>query len=298
MEGTALIAVCLLLMLAWAVLAARLGAVHKAGAEIAAQMEERAGQETNVGIDISTSDKSMRRLAAGLDLQLRQLREKQIQYNQGDQELKTAISNISHDLRTPLTAVCGYLDLLKDEPVSAEVREYLNIIEDRTERMRELTEEFFRYSLLRSVRLPEEREEISISRMIEETAVAYYGSFKEAGITPDIRLPERPVTRVLNRQALSRILENIISNGIKYSEGDFHIILQEDGRLYFKNRTARLDKVRVARLFNRFYTVEAAGEGTGLGLSIARPLTEAMGGRIQAKYQEGILCILLEFPFS
>lgn len=295
MEGVLLATACVLLALALAVTAAKLRAVHKAAAEIAAQMEERAGQETNVGIDISTSDKSMRRLAAGLDLQLRQLREKQIQYNQGDQELKTAISNISHDLRTPLTAVCGYLDLLKEEPVSREAREYLKIIEDRTERMRELTEEFFRYSILRSVSLPGELEAISINRILEETAAAYYGAFREAGITPDIRMPDCQVVRRLNRQALSRILENIISNGIKYSQGDFHIVLQEDGRMYFKNRTDRLDKVQAAHLFNRFYTVEDAGKGTGLGLSIAKTLTEAMGGRILAEYRNGILSVQVEF---
>lgn len=279
-----------------AILLLKIRSLHRAAEEITAQAKERMTGETNVGIDISISDRAMRRLAAILDRQLKIMREKQMRYTRGDRELKDAVANISHDLRTPLTAIRGYLDLLKEEEVSGEVREYLDIIEDRTERMRELTEEFFRYSVLRSVSLPKVQEKISLNRLLEEAAAAYYGAFTEAGIVPEIRMPDCQVVRTLNRQTVMRILENIISNGIKYSEGDFQMILREDGKLYFKNKTARLDKVQAGHLFERFYTVEDARKSTGLGLSIAKTLTEAVGGRIQAEYEAGVLSILVEFP--
>jgi signal transduction histidine kinase len=288
--------ICTLLAVIVAILLLKIRSLHRAAEEITAQAKERMTGETNVGIDISISDRAMRRLAAILDRQLKIMREKQMRYTRGDRELKDAVANISHDLRTPLTAIRGYLDLLKEEEVSGEVREYLDIIEDRTERMRELTEEFFRYSVLRSVSLPKVQEKISLNRLLEEAAAAYYGAFTEAGIVPEIRMPDCQVVRTLNRQTVMRILENIISNGIKYSEGDFQMILREDGKLYFKNKTARLDKVQAGHLFERFYTVEDARKSTGLGLSIAKTLTEAVGGRIQAEYEAGVLSILVEFP--
>ena len=213
--------------------AAKINSLHRAADELRREFGKRILQDTNVGIDISSSDKKMRQLAADLDQQLKLLRREQIRYTQGDQELKTAVTNISHDLRTPLTAICGYMNLLSQEEVSETVREYLSIIDNRIKTMKALTEELFRYSVILSVDTCDVREDVSLNRALEECIAAYYGALVEAGMEPEIRMPERPVIRKLNAQALSRIFSNIVSNALKYSDGDFLVVLDEGGTISF-----------------------------------------------------------------
>ncbi len=104
-------------------------------------------------------------------------------------------------------------------------------------------------------------------------------------------MPEKPVVRTLDRSALSRVFSNLLTNAVKYSDGDLDITLFETGEITFANTAPGLDEVQVGRLFDRFYTVEAARKSTGLGLAIARTLIEQMGGAIAARYEEGRLVI-------
>lgn len=274
----------------------KINSIHKSAAELRTQFAERMEMDTNTGIDVTTSDKQIRQLAAGLDRQLKLLRKKQIQYTRGDQELKTAVTNISHDLRTPLTAIYGYLDLLKQEEMSETAGQYLAVIQNRVDALKGLSEELFRYSVILSVDSCVEKEDLSLNAVLEECIAEYYGAFIEAGIEPEIDLPEHTVKRMLNRQALARIISNIISNALKYSGGDFCVHLNTAGMIHFSNKAEKLDSVIVGHLFERFYTVETGRSSTGLGLSIARTLTEQMQGEIDAEYRDGRLCIYVFFP--
>lgn len=109
-------------------------------------------------------------------------------------------------------------------------------------------------------------------------------------------MPEAAVIRELDAAALRRIFDNILSNAVKYSDGDLTIHLRPDGSVTFSNRASSLNRVQAERLFDRFYTVEAARDSTGLGLSIAKLLTEKMDGTIAAEYRDGGLCIRVAFP--
>ena len=130
---------------------------------------------------------------------------------------------------------------------------------------------------------------------MEESLVSFYGVFRERNIEPEIRLPEEPVWKTLDKEAISRVFSNIISNAIKYSEGDFSVSITEVGVITFSNIAGKLDAVSVGRLFDRFYTVETGGNSTGLGLSIAKILVNRMDGSISAEYQNGILYIRVRF---
>lgn len=281
------IAVCLL---------CKVLSMERAAQELKKEFAARLTEDTNVGISVSTRDRKMLSLAADMDRQLKLLRKEHIRYTRGDSELRNAITSISHDLRTPLTAIWGYLELLQREEFTPGAERYLKIIENRVQNMRELTEELFRYSVILSVDTYEEREEISLNAVLEESLAGFYGAFAEAGIEPRIAMAETSVVRVLNRQALSRIFSNIISNAIKYSDGDFRVILEESGEIWFCNYAAGLDRVQVGHLFDRFFTVENGSHSTGLGLAIAKTLVEAQKGRIEAEYQKGELRILVAFP--
>ncbi len=269
--------------------------LHRAMEEMEAGFGERIAQDTNTLITISSGDRVARRLAGQLNDQLRLLRQERRRLQSGDRELKEAVTNISHDLRTPLTAICGYLDLLKGEEKSNTAKRYLSMIENRTEAMKMLTEELFHYSVITFEEEQMEYEEVVLNRVLEESISAYYGAFKKAGITPEIKMTEKKILRSLDKKTLQRILGNVISNGIKYSGGDFQIELTDYGEMNFTNTAPCLNAVQVGRLFQRFYTVAAARQSTGLGLSIAKNLTEKMGGKITAEYQNGRLCIKILF---
>ncbi len=291
MEHLLLIIIGILFLIIF-VLLAKVYFLRKSAQEITEAFRDRLTADTNTLIDISTRDPYMRKLAAEINVQLRLLRKERHRYQQGDLELKEAVTNISHDLRTPLTAICGYLDLLEREEKSEAVERYLAQISNRTVALKNLTEELFRYSVVTSSQeLKPER--LDVVRALEESLLSFYAVMQEKGIQPEIELPEEPVYRELDVGAVSRIFSNIISNAMKYSDGDFTVTMTDSGSITFTNTAKDLNPVTVGRLFDRFYTVDAGRNSTGLGLSIAKLLTERMGGSIVAEYQESKVIIVI-----
>ena len=256
-------------------------------------LAERRGQDTNTLLSLPCRDRELRKLASALNQELRALRQERLRYQQGDKELKEAVVNISHDLRTPLTAISGYLQLLQGQDLPPDTRRYLEQIGGRTQAMKRLTEELFRYSVVVS----EEnlaQEPVDLRRAVEEALLSFYGALEGRGIEPQVRLPAEKVERLLDPAAVNRVLGNILTNALKYSAGDLEVTLEESGRLTFSNSAPGLDPVAAGRLFDRFYTVEAARNSTGLGLSIAKELTQRMGGSIGAELHGGTLTVWLK----
>ncbi|MEY8426585.1 HAMP domain-containing sensor histidine kinase [Lachnospiraceae bacterium 46-15] len=273
----------------------RLHLLRKSALEIDRGFAERLTIETNTLISISSRDSHMRKLAADINVQLGKLRSERRRFQQGDLELKNAITNISHDLRTPLTAIYGYLTLLEQEEKSETVQRYLSMIENRIHMLKRLTEELFRYSVAVSVK-ELDCEWIDLRRILEESLLSFYGSFQQQNITPDISLPEQRIRRFLDPAAVSRIFSNIISNALKYSDGDFAVRMDIHGTITFSNTSKKMTRVTAEKLFDKFYTIETGQEATGLGLSIARLLTDSMGGSIRADYKTHRLTITVSFP--
>ena len=293
MENLLLIIIGILLLIIFA-LAAKIHFLRKSAQEITEAFRDRLTADTNTLIDISTQDPYMRKLAADINIQLRLLRKERQRYQRGDLELKEAVTNISHDLRTPLTAINGYLDLLEREEMSENVHRYLSQIQNRTEVLKNLTEELFRYSVVTSSK-ELKRERMDIVRSLEESLLSFYAVMQEKGIQPEINLPDEPVFCELDAGAVNRIFSNIISNALKYSDGDLSVVMDKNGCVIFSNTAHNLNAVTVGRLFDRFYTVEASRNSTGLGLSIAKLLIERMGGKIEAVYTNGKLQIQIIF---
>lgn len=269
--------------------------LKKAAREVSAAFADRLQTDTNTQIDISSRDKDMCRLASAINAQLRILRQEHLRYHQGDTELKNAVTNISHDLRTPLTAICGYLDMMQKTEISEQQARYLSIIKERTELMKQLTEELFRYSVIVSDDEKTETENVLINQVLEDSIMGYYAVLTEKGIQPNVNITDKQITAELNKEYLSRIFSNLLNNAMKYSDGDLDIILSDTGEIIFSNTAKGLSAVDAEQLFDRFYTVEAAHHSTGLGLSIARTLVRRMGGTITAEYADSRLKIKIKF---
>lgn len=244
--------IILLLSLALAVLGAKVSLLRKGARQLREGVKERLSQETNTLLTLSTRDKEMRQLASALNQELRVLRRERLRYQQGDRELKEGVANISHDLRTPLTAICGYLELLENQPLPPDASRYLGQIEDRTKAMKRLTEELFRYSVIHS---DEELhlQPVNLKCALEEAVLSLYGTFQIRGIVPRVELPEGKVERMLDPDALNRVLGNILGNALKYSAGELSVSLEQSGTMVFSNLAPGLDQVTVGQLFDRFF---------------------------------------------
>ena len=278
------------------VLRIQLRLLQKSLDDITDQLGDRLSSDTNNPIFLPTRDPCARRLAARLNVQLKELRRQRQRYENGDRELKEAVTNVSHDLRTPLTAICGYLELLEKGDNTPRQARYLSLIAGRAQAMRRLIEELLRCTVAASLEDGLSPEAVDLNGAVEEAVAALYGAFIEAGIVPRVSLPPERVARSLDRAALSRVLGNLLANALKYSAGDLDVVLSPDGAITLSNAAPALDEVQVGRLFDRFYTLETGRGSTGLGLSIARSLTERMGGTISARYGAGRLWVEVRFP--
>ncbi len=286
---------CLILFIVIIILIVKIAMMKKTAKEISEQFETILKTDTNKIITISSNDKDMKKLADSINRQLKILRKEYLRYKHGDFELKTAITNISHDIRTPLTAICGYLDLLQDNTDITKTKEYVSIMKERAELMQQLTEELFRYSVILSDNTEPETEEILINQVLEDSIMGYYAVLTKSGISPEIHITEKQIIANLNKEYLTRIIYNLLNNAVKYSDGDLQITLTDSAEMIFANTAKELSSVQVDRLFDRFYTVKTAGNSTGLGLSIARTLAEEMGMTVSGEYNADILTIRLMF---
>ena len=226
--------------------------------------------------------------------QLDELHNERLQYHHGNIELKNAITNISHDIRTPLTAIYGYLDMLQKTDNPEKQQHYISVMKERTELMKQLTEELFRYSAIISDESDMDKEDVFVNQVLAESVSSFYPALSEKRIEPNILITEKRIVKNINRAALTRVFSNLLSNAVKYSDGDLEIKLDDSGEITFSNSAGGLSAVDTEQLFDRFYTFESAHNSTGLGLSIARTLTERMGGTIEAEYRDNRLIIKIK----
>lgn len=278
-----------------ATLGVKIWLLHRGVKALRLDLAQKLDRDTNTLLSLPCRDRELRRLAAALNQELRLLREERLRYQQGDRDVKEAVVNVSHDLRTPLTALAGYVELLKGEALPPDASRYLRQIEGRTKAMKAMTEELFRYSLAAD-ETALTLEPVDLRAAVEESLLSFYGAFQQKGAVPQVFLPESPVVRQVDRGALSRVLGNILANALKYSGGDLAVTVTQRGQMIFSNLAPGLDLISAGRLFDRFYTVESSRQSTGLGLSIAKELAQRMDGSIGSNFQNGTLTVWVEFP--
>lgn len=280
-----------ILFLICVVLIAKIYFMKKSVKEIELSLKDILKSNTNNLLTISSSDKDVKKLTNVLNIELKELRKQRLQYETGNQEIKSSITNISHDIRTPLTAISGYIDLIKESKENKKKEEYLKIVENKTNDLILLTEQLFDFSKTMDIGTKVEKQKCLVNEILEETLANYYIIFKENNIVPQIEITKNRIYKIVDRNTIIRVFENILSNVTKYSNGDFRVSLDDDGKIIFSNKATSLDATTVEKIFNRYYTVENAKKSTGIGLSIAKQLVELNGGTINAKYIKSHLII-------
>lgn len=253
--------------------------------------------DTNTLLTVNTSDTDIKNLANTLNTELKNLRKQRLQYENGNQELKRTITNISHDIRTPLTAISGYLDLIKENENVNNQEKYIKIIERKTKDLTSLTEQLFAFSKTIDIAPNIKKEKICINELLEESIANFYTVLKTKNIIPKIEITEEKIYKTIDRSTITRVFENILSNVAKYSTGEFEVLLNKDGKIRFSNKASSLDATTANKIFDRYYTVENAKKSTGLGLSIAKQLVELNGGTITGKFENGKLIIDIELDY-
>ena len=262
--------------------------------EIETNIEKILKEDSNRLITISTNNINLKKLANNLNLYIYEFRKQEKKYKNGNQELQKSITNISHDLRTPLTAIKGYIDLIEKDNLNKKQSNYLKIISDKVDILTTLTEQLYDYSKCLDLKDKIKKEKVCINDILEDVLVSYYGLFKQKKITPKILIVEKKIFKYLDKNMFVRVLENIISNALKYSEDNFEVNLLDTGKIIISNKTKSLNITNVKKIFNRYYTLQTGSKSSGLGLSIAKQLIELNGGNIYAKYKNNNLIIEIE----
>lgn len=262
--------------------------------EIKLNIEKILKEDSNRLITISTNDKQLKNLTNTLNMYIYEFRKQERNYKKGNQELQKSITNISHDLRTPLTAIKGYIDLIEVDNLNIKQKKYLKIINDKIDVLTNLTEQLYDYSKSLDLKDKIKKEKVCLNEVLEEVLISYYGLFKKKSINPIIKISKKKIYKYLDKNMFIRILENVVSNALKYSEDEFKVNLLENGKIIISNKTKNFNITNVNKIFNRYYTLETGSKSSGIGLSIAKQLIELNGGHIYAKHKNSILIIEIE----
>lgn len=265
------------------------------------QLHQLNQNKTAKKIDISYHDRDFEELAKEINHQIDQTKKAKAEKYATENELKQAISHISHDIRTPLTSIMGYIQFLESDEISSEMKkEYIETIKNSAGRLKVLLNDFFELSIIEQTDYPLKMEKIRFNDLVLEVLFCFYEEFNKRNIEPEIHKPEDEIIMLLDPSAAKRVIENLVVNAVRYSSGEVTIILQKtktSNQLKISNTVNSLSEQDVNRMFNRFYKADQTrtGKGTGLGLPIAKSLMEKMNGRIYAELKDKHLTVICEW---
>jgi signal transduction histidine kinase len=275
--------------------------IRKELSDVTNQLDRINKTTTNSRLVASCGDKKIRGLALEVNKTLEEKQKTEVKYKRMDAELRQAIANISHDLRTPLTSIIGYMQLMDDSGLSMEERkQYIDIVDKRAKDLQVLITSFYDLSRLEANEYTFELKSINITNMILDIIASFYNDFSNRGIEPFVDIDEKAVMIIADENAATRVFSNLIQNMIKYGEKSVEISLKlhkNSVETIFSNYAPGLTEEDVSHLFERSFTADRnrTGNSTGLGLAIVKQLVEQMGHKVSAGFADGKLSITVEW---
>lgn len=242
-------------------------------------------------------DKDIENLVASINLIFDSRQKIVAEKNKNEEKIREGISNMSHDLRTPLTSIIGYLQMIKSEKSSeADKNEYMDIVEKRTKSLQQLISSFYDLSRMEGNEYNFNYKKVNLSSILCENIAVFYNDFRNNNIEPIIEIDENVKDIISDDGAINRIFSNLITNMIKHGESFVKITLKQENDMIiteFTNKATGLTAENVDKLFDRFYTVDnsRSDRNTGLGLYITKILVEKLGYNIIAQLDNEILKI-------
>lgn len=262
------------------------------------QLEKRLTEQTRQPISLSLLDRELNQLAVNINKCLKAEENLRLSAVQEEKHFKELIANISHDLRTPLTAIKGYQQLMDKGTLSGEQHQKLAVAQKHADELGGLIEHFFEYSYLLSANTEPRPERLNLTNLMAECLAESVAVLEEKHLA--VNFDEfRPIFIFADREMVIRIIQNLIHNCVQHSDSDIEVKLTtgQMAGISFRNAVKNADEIDVKQLFERFYTADKARSGsTGLGLSIVKHLAEQMGGNTFALLQDGFLEIWVELP--
>lgn len=240
-------------------------------------------------------------LANMLNDLLTERRKEKKKYQEKEKTISETYTSLSHDIRTPLTSLDGYFQLLEQCDNPLEQKKYITIIQERIESLKDMLEELFTFTKLKNESYQIQMAPCQINRILKETVFSYYEDWKNNGIEPEFEITEKPLYMEGNPQALKRVIQNIIKNVLEHGEKKIRILLQtEKDKICIKirNDVKNPDEIDVDKVFERFYKADTvrSKNSTGLGLSIAKEFILRMNGEVWAELEESEFSIVIYFP--
>ncbi len=257
-------------------------------------MENIMKSNSNAHITTQTFDLEITRLTNQINTLLDKQKQSAMASEKMSKELRQAVTNISHDLKTPLTSALGYLQMVKSSKTPLEKKvEYLEIIQKRLEALSDLLEELFEFSKIYEGKIDLHCEKVNCANLLGDVLSLYYEDFTEKFVTPLVQFPREPVYLFADATMLKRVFQNLIQNALIHGTGYFSIAIEPGARIVFSNSIANEEQVDVSQLFDRFYIADhsAKRQTTGLGLAICKELVENQEGTIQAHIEGNRLVI-------
>lgn len=259
--------------------------------------------QTNLRLTSDLPFKELYELIDGINDVLDLSREIKKTAQQSEDSLKETITNLSHDIRTPLTSMDGYFQLLAQSQSEKDRQHYIAVIHSRITSLKDMLEELFTYTKLQNETYELELEPLDFGKSVFDTVFSLYDEFQRKGIEPQIDFCEGHLPIIGNPEAIRRALQNIIKNALEHGQKQIAFSLTaDDQETVFRclNDVDNPDEVDIECVFSRFYKADSArsNSSTGLGLSIAKGLIDKMGGTITAKLNNAIFCVEIRFPIN
>lgn len=268
--------------------------------DINEQLDFLCEKDTNMLLLTDTNMADIGRLKERINRFLEQWHRQREAAAKKEQMISDTYTNLSHDIRTPLTSLDGYFQLLKDETDKSAQEHYIDIIQERITSLKDMLEELFMFTKLKNDSFKLELSNCCVSRLLKQTVFSYYEEWKKQGIEPSLDICEDTIFITANAQALRRVLQNVIKNALVHGQNSICIQMKQKNKIVHilvSNDVKNPDDIDVDKVFERFYKADEARSisSSGLGLSIAKELVERMGGSIEARLEGKRFVVEIQF---